>query len=328
MRVLVLGGNRYIGLSLVRHLAGQGHDVTVANSHPVELPAGVQRIHVDRRLPGALREALADRADSFDAVFDNTAYQVPDLEPLVEIFDGSIGHYVFTSSVAVYRRSFVQPIREDFRLHQTVGDQPNRAYGVGKVRCEAFLAERFAATGFPATTVRVTHTVGPRSPLATRDPGFFARLEQDRPILIPGDGFPFVHFIHIDDAARLLTSVLGNPAAVGKVYNAAGGEYASILGTVHLMARVVGVEPRIVNVPLELLRRRARPLIHWHEGLAGGTVISIAKALEELDWVPRFGLEEAYRDSYAWYAAGGRDHYEFDFSDDDRLLAEMAGYHS
>src|SRR5512146_2336901 len=37
MRVLVLGGNRYIGLSLVRELARCGFEVTVANSHEAEL---------------------------------------------------------------------------------------------------------------------------------------------------------------------------------------------------------------------------------------------------------------------------------------------------
>jgi nucleoside-diphosphate-sugar epimerase len=324
VRVLVMGGNRYIGLSLVRALARRGHEVTVANSHEVELPAGVARIHVDRRIPGALDDALAARAGDFDAVFDNTAYDIPDLEPLVEIFDGRLQHFVFTSSVAVYRRSFVQPVREDFRVHEAVGDQPLRSYAVGKVRAERYLGARFERTGFPATTVRVTHTIGPRSPLASRDPGFFARLEAGRPILIPGDGFPFIHLVHIDDVADLLASVLGNDRAVGQTYNAAGAEYASILGTVHLMARAAGVEPDIVNVPIDYLLRTSRSVVHWNEGTAGGTVFSIDKALAELDWSPRFGLPAACADSYAWFAAGGRGTYQFDFSDDDAILADLA----
>ena len=169
MRVLVIGGNRYIGLSLVRQLAARGFDVTVANSHVVELPDGVDRIHADRRHPGELRAALAPRAGDFEAVFDNTAYDVSDIESLVELFDGRVDHYVFTSSVAVYRRSFVQPVTEEFRVHEAVANQPLRAYGVGKVTCERYLMERHTRTGFPATSVRVTHTVGPRSPLPTRD---------------------------------------------------------------------------------------------------------------------------------------------------------------
>lgn len=323
MRVLVIGGNRYIGLSLVRELAARGFEVTVANSHVVELPDGVARIHADRRQPGELHAALEPHAGEFEAVFDNTAYETSDIEPLVELFDGRVGHYVFTSSVAVYRRSFVQPVTEEFRVHEVVADQPLRAYGVGKVRCERYLMERHARTGFPATSVRVTHTVGPRSPLPTRDPGFFARLEQGRPILVPGDGFPFIHVIHIDDAARLLIAVAGNDRSAGEVYNAAGAEFTSILGTVHLMARAVGVDPNIVQVPLDVLRGQGRAVIHWGEGTAGGTVFSIRKALDHLDWEPRFGLEAAYRDSYDWFRAEGRDLYKFEFSDDEAVLAAL-----
>lgn len=323
MRVLVMGGNRYIGLSLVREMAARGFEVTVANSHEVDLPEGVKRIHVDRRIPGALHDALGPHATSFDAVLDNTAYEVGDVEPMVEMFDGHVAHYVFTSSVAVYRRSFVQPVREDFRLHESIGDQPLRAYGVNKVRCERFLADRFEATGFPATTVRVTHTIGPRSPLPTRDPWFFARLEAGRPILVPGDGYAFVHLVHIDDAARLLAAVVGNEAAVGQTYNAAGSEYASVLGTVRLIARAAGIEAKVVHVPVDYLQRTSRSVLHWHEATTGGTVFSIDKARSDLDWAPRFGLQDAYADSYAWFAAGGRDQYQFDFSVDDAVLAEL-----
>jgi UDP-glucose 4-epimerase len=321
MRVLVLGGNRYIGLSLVRELARCGFVVTVANSHETELPAGVSRIHADRRQPGELRAALEPHASRCDVVFDNTAYQVQDIKPLVDLFDGHVQQYVFTSSIAVYRRSFVQPVTETFPVHEVIADQPLRAYGVGKVQCERFLFERFARTGFPATSVRVSHTLGPRSPLVDRDPGFFARLEQGRPILIPGDGFPFVHLIHIDDVARMLVALIGNDRVRGEAYNAAGAEFTSILGCVRLMARAAGVAPDIVHVPAALLKTLGRPVVHWGEGTAGGIVVSITKALEHLDWAPRIGLEEGYRDSYAWYAAGGRDLYDYDFSFDDDVLA-------
>jgi nucleoside-diphosphate-sugar epimerase len=323
VRVLVLGGNRYIGLSLVRELARTGFTVTVANSHEAALPGGVERIHVDRRRPGDLRDALMPHARRFDVVFDNTAYVVSDIEPLVDLFDGHIQHYVFTSSVAVYRRSFIQPITEKFRVHETVGDQPLRAYAVGKVECERFLAERFRHDGFPATAVRVTHTVGPRSPLVTREPGLFARLELGRPILIPGEGFPFVHLVHIDDVARMMVAVIGNDRASGEVYNVGGEEVTSIVGCIHLMARAAGLEPNIVPVPVSVARGLGRPLVHWGEATNGGTIFSIAKAVDHLAWTPGVGLEEAYRDSYAWYATEGRDNYEYDFSFDDEVLSRL-----
>ena len=248
----MLGGNRYIGLALVGELAERGHDVTVLNSHEVPLPEGVRRLHGDRQQPGVLREVLADRRDDFDVVFDNTAYHVKDLEPIVELFTGRIQQLVFTSSSAVYRRSYVQPVLETFRTHDPQDSDSRKAYGVGKVQCEQYLLGQWERTGLPTTSLRVVHTLGPRSPLASRDPVFFARLEQGRPIFVPGEGFAAVHLVHVADVARLMASVVANPLAAGQIYNVAGGEVTSIVGAVQLMARAVGVEPNVVHVPMDI----------------------------------------------------------------------------
>ncbi len=322
-RVLVTGGNRYIGRHLVFELARRGHDVTVVNSHESPLPDGTRRIHTDRRVAGALTEALAAHRDDFDIVFDNTAYTVSDLEPMIELFAGRVEQFVFTSSVAVYKRSFIQPVREHFARHAPDDRDPRKAYGVGKVRCEDHLRAVFESNGFPATSLRVTHTIGPHTPLASREPVFFRRLELGRPILIPGEGFPFVHLVHVQDVARLMVSLIGNQQALGHVYNVAGAEITSVLGCIRLMARAVGVEPEIVHVPLEAARRAQPPLVHWGEGIVGGATFSIDKALAELEWEPSFGLEASYRNSYEWFDAEGRDLFTFDFDADDALLATL-----
>jgi nucleoside-diphosphate-sugar epimerase len=323
VRVLVTGGNRYIGLHLVRELVRRGHDVTVVNSHEADLPEGVRRIHGDRQQPGVLTEVLTRHRDDFDVVFDNTAYEVKDVEPMVELFSGRIAQYVFTSSVAVYKRSFVQPVRETSRTHDAGDDDPRKAYGVGKVRSEQHLFDLHERTGFPATSLRVSHTIGPLSPLPTREPNFFARLEQGRPILIPGDGFPFVNVVHVHDVATLMASLVGNDTSIGQIYNVSGPEYTSILGSVRLMAKAVGVEPEVVHVPLDVARGMHPPLVHWGEALVGGAVFAIDKALRDLDWTPQFGLESGYQDSYDWFRSGGRERYTFDFSRDDELLARL-----
>jgi nucleoside-diphosphate-sugar epimerase len=324
LRVLVTGGNRYIGLDLVFELARRGHRVTVINSHVAPLPDGAQRIHADRRVPGELERALEKCRGEFDAVFDNTAYVPADVVPMVELFRGRVAHYVFTSSQAVYRRSFVQPLREDFRRHDPDDVDPRKAYGVGKVQCEDLLTSEWQASRFPATCLRVGHTLGPRSPQPTRDPGFFARLEAGRPILIPGDGFAALQLVHIQDVARFMASLLGNEKVRGECYNVSGAEVTSIVGVVHLIARAMGVKPTIVPVPMDLARKQRPPLVHWGEALTGSALLSIEKALRDVDWAPRFGIEDGYRDSYAWYRRDGRHAYAFDFAADDALLAELA----
>jgi nucleoside-diphosphate-sugar epimerase len=245
------------------------------------------------------------------------------MEPVIETFDGRVQHLVFTSSVAAYKRSWVQPVREDSARHAPDDTHLGKAYGVGKVKCEDHLTALYEERGLPTTSLRVTHTIGPKTPLVTREPIFFKRLEEGRPILLPADGFPFVHLVHVADVARLMVSIAGNEAAIGQIYNVAGAEYSSVLGCIRMMAQAVGVEPNIVHVPLDVARRCNPPLIHWGEGILGGTVYSIDKALTELDWAPSFTLEEAYRDSYAWFDTEGRDTFEYDFSRDDELLAEL-----
>jgi len=323
MRVLVSGGNRYIGLELVRELAAGGHAVTVINSHEVALPAGVQRIHADRRVAGAFEAALADWRDDFDVFFDNTAFTPADVQPMVELFRGRLQHYVFTSSQAVYRRSYVLPIREDFRRHDPEDDDPRKAYGVGKVRCEDLLLEAWREDGFPATCLRVGHTMGPRSPAPTRDPALFARLEAGRPILIPGEGFPVTQLVHINDVACFMVGLMGRKNVKGEAYNVSGAEWASIVGVVQLAARAVGVTPRLVQVPMAIARAQRPPLVHWGEAVAGSAIMAIEKAREHTGFEPRFGIEAGYRDSYAWYEREGRSRYDIDFGRDEALLATL-----
>lgn len=325
MRVLVTGGNRYIGQDLVFELARRGHEVTVVNSHEGPLPDGARRIHCDRTQPGALAAALADHRDAFDVVFDHTAYRPSDIEPLIDLFRGRVAHYVFTSSQAVYRRSFLQPIREHFRRHAPDNADPRSAYGVGKVQCEDHLLNLWKSEGLPVTILRVGHTMGPRSPAATRDPAFFARIETGRPILIPGEGFAALSLVHVKDVARLMASLIGNQKVKGEAYNVSGAEITSIVGVMHLIALAMGMKAQVVEVPMEIARQQRPPLLHWGEGVAGTAVLSIDKALGDIDWTPQFGIEAGYRDSYAWFLREGRARYQFDFSNDDAVLAQISG---
>jgi len=320
VRALVMGGNRYIGLHLVFELARQGHDVTIMNSHEAPMPDGARRIHADRQQPGAIVDALLPHRDEFDVVFDNTAYDIKDLEPMVEVFRGHVAQYVFTSSVAVYKRSFIQPVTESHATHKNDDPDSRKAYGVGKVRSEQYLLGMSDLNG---TSLRVTHTIGPKTPLVTREPIFFRRLELGRPILIPAEGFPFVHLVHVQDVARLMVSLIGNERAHGQIYNVAGAEITSVRGCIELMARAVGVKPDVVEVPLEIARGARPPLVHWGEGIVGGAIVSIDKALADLDWSPSFGLEDGYADSYAWFDKEGRDRFEYDFTADDAVLAQL-----
>ena len=89
----------------------------------------------------------------------------------------------------------------------------------------------------------------------------------------------------------------------GEAYNVTGAEVTSIVGVIHLVARAMGMTANIVEVPMEIARRQRPPLLHWGEGTAGTAILSIEKALRDIDWTPQFGIEAGYRDSYEWFCA-------------------------
>jgi nucleoside-diphosphate-sugar epimerase len=323
MKVLVMGGNRYIGIQLVSELVRQGHEVTVLNSHEAPLPANVRRLHGNRHEAGVLDKLLNPIRDEFDAVFDNTAYVPAHLEPMIEIFRGRVQHFIFTSSIAVYEMAAAQPITEESAVGRDAATALYGAYAAGKVHCEQLLAREFAANELPYTSLRVTHTCGPMSPAVTREPGTFARLEQGRPLLIAGKTEAMVHFIHTRDAARALCAVLGKQAAVGQIYNVAGKQFCSIVNYMRLMADAVGAAPQFIVIPSDLPAHMRSPIVHWLEAIRGSMVFSIDKARRDLGWEPELTLAEALADSYKWFREGGRERYVYNFSADEEILAEI-----
>lgn len=319
-----MGGNRYIGLQLVHELVEQGHEVTVLNSHEASLPPGVVRLHGQRHEPGTLERLLTPLRDSFDAVFDNTAYTPDHLEPMIDLFRGRVQHFIFTSSIAVYEMALAQPIEETAPLGRDAATALYGAYAAAKVLCEERLAREHAESGLPVTTLRVAHTCGPMSPAVTREPGTFRRLELGRPLLVAGKTEAMVHVVHTRDAARAMVAVLGKPQAAGKVYNVAGKQFSSIANYLRLMAEAVGVEPEIIAMPEDLPGEMRSPIVHWLEASRGGMVFSIERTRADLGWEPKFSLAEGLADSYAWFRSGGRERYEYDFAQDDAILAEIA----
>jgi nucleoside-diphosphate-sugar epimerase len=323
MNVLVMGGNRYIGLQLVHELVRQGHNVTVLNSHEAPLPPEVTRLHGNRHEAGVLATHLGPLRNSFDAVFDNTSYTPNHLLPMIELFRGRVQHFIFTSSIAVYEMAAAQPVDETAAVGRDAPTALYGAYAAGKVQCEDLLGREFRENELPFTSLRVTHSCGPMSPAVTREPGTFRRLELGRPLLIAGKTEAMVHFIHTRDVARGLCAVLGKSAAKGQIYNLAGKEFCSIVNYMRLMAETVGVAPEIIQMPNDLPPDMRSPIVHWLEATRGSMVFSIEKVRRDLGWEPALSIAEGLADSYKWFCEGGRDIYAYDFTADDAVLAEL-----
>jgi nucleoside-diphosphate-sugar epimerase len=100
MNVLVLGGTRFFGKTLVEQLVSAGHAVTVLSRGKLPPPAGAAHLVADRADPSALSAALTGL--SFDAVVDNVAMTAAHVSAALAALGDRAGHYVLTSTASVY----------------------------------------------------------------------------------------------------------------------------------------------------------------------------------------------------------------------------------
>ena len=183
----------------MRELVKTGHDVTILNrgQSKADLPARVRRLYCDRTEHAKLRQTLGD--EHWDCVQDLCAYRPEDVESMVDILRGKIGHYIFASSTVIYGRSDLLPISEDHALER--GPDQNE-YGMNKLLCEDILMHEFRAKGFPASIAAFSMVFGPHNIIPEREQRMFVRIARGRPVLIPGDGLTIQQVGHVYDEAR------------------------------------------------------------------------------------------------------------------------------
>ncbi len=311
MRVLMMGGTRFIGVYLTRMLAAQGHEVVLFNRGNKPAPvAGVQQIQGDRTDPLQLKTKLAN--ESFDAVFDNNGRELGDTQPLVEIFKSQLQHFVYVSSAGVYLKSDQMPHVE--------GDATDpKSRHKGKFETEAYLEQQ----GIPYTSIRPVYIYGPQN-YNDLEAWFFDRIVRDRPLPIPGDGMAMTQFGHCKDLAAAMAAVLGNATAIGQIYNVSGDRYVSFDGLARACAAALGKAPESLKLlhynpkQFDFGKRKAFPMRVQH------FFTDIHKAKTELGWAPEFDLVTGLKDSFQNdYLVTGRDNAEIDFSLDDEIIATV-----
>ncbi|MYB42738.1 MAG: NAD-dependent epimerase/dehydratase family protein [Chloroflexi bacterium] len=318
MHVLIIGGTRFVGRHIGEELLEQGHTITLLNRGvtPDTFPTEVERLRADRNEPEQVRAALEGR--EFDAIVDCIAYQEAEVELVIELFSGRIGRYVYISSSSVYRPSDLLPIEETHPLNDGTGWD----YARGKIEVERLL-ERTATDAFPWVSLRPAYIFGPYNSAANAEFSLFQRIEQGRPVLVPGDGYFFFHQSHGRDLAHATIAAIERSEAIGNAYNINGRYAQSGNELVQAAAAAVGREAEIVYLPGATRRSEVGRYFYWQTRPA--QVYSTEAARHDLAWEPRFDIHEGMRDAYRWYLESGyAEAHPYDFSAHDELLERMA----
>ena len=261
MKVLVVGGNRFVGHELAARLLAGGHDVTLFNrgGRPDPFGGRVERLRGDRTGPSFAR-LLAGR--TFDAAVDFAAFHEADARGAVEVLAGRIGHYVMISTGQVYlvREGSPRPAREsDYEgpvMPAPPEGHPDRAeweYGAGKRACEDVLAQAWRDGRFPATRLRIPMVYGERDH-TRRLEGYLWRLFEGGPLLLPDGGTQAVRHVYAGEVVRFLLATLGRESTFGHAYNLCQQETPTLAEYARLLAELMGAPAALVPVPRETLR--------------------------------------------------------------------------
>ena len=213
MKLLLLGGPRFLGRAVAGAALERGHELTFFNrgtTNPGLYPE-VERIVGDRA--GDL-SALAGR--DWDAVVDTSGYLPRDARASAESLAG-VGLYCFVSSVSVYA-DFSRPVDEESPV-AALGDLPDdeiteESYGPLKALCEEAVRDVFDER---ASIVRPGLIVGPYDPTG-RFTYWPYRVARGGEVLAPAPPDEPTQIIDVRDLGEWI--VLLCERRVGGVFNA------------------------------------------------------------------------------------------------------------
>ncbi len=204
MKLLILGGTRFVGRHLTAAALAAGHRVTLFHrgvSHP-ELFPEAERLHGDRDLAEGLA-ALSGRG--WDAVIDTSGYRPEQVRASAGLLAGAVERYVFISTVSVYA-DFAAGPDEGSPLKQPLPpreeEHEGHSYGALKVLCEQ---EAEAAMPGRVLHVRPGLLIGPHD-RTQRFAWWVRRVAAGGEVLAPGRP---EHPLQLLDARDLAAWVLG-----------------------------------------------------------------------------------------------------------------------
>jgi nucleoside-diphosphate-sugar epimerase len=342
MRVLIIGGTRFIGPWVVRHLSDAGHEITLFHRNPtqVDLPAGVKHILGDRQ-----------RLSDFAGEFQRLAPQVVlDMIPLteqharlvVDTFRGLAGRVVAISSQDVYRAYGrligvepgplePVPLAEDAPLRQKLypyrGETPREAQDprrwmddYDKIPMEQVI---LGAPDLPGTVLRLPMVYGPGD-AQHRLFNYLKRMDDGRPAILLEQGLANWRWTkgYVENVALAIALAVADERSAGRVYNVGEAQTLAEREWVEALGRAAGWNGQVLSLPPEHLPSHLAAGMNTAQHLVTHT----GRIRAELGYDEPVSPGEALARAVAWERAHPPDKVDaaqFDYAAEDAALARL-----
>jgi nucleoside-diphosphate-sugar epimerase len=297
-RLLVVGGNGFIGKHIVNHAIGLGWNVTILSlqSRTEVNHSNLQYINADISNNALLKEKLEE--NFFEHVVNCGGYidHTPFSKGGGKVFDTHFGGVLNLVEALNHDnlRSFVNIGSSDeygdneAPQIETQREAPISPYSMGKVGATHFLQMLYRTENFPATTLRLFLTYGPGQDSSRFLPQIILGCLEDR-YFPTSNGEQLRDFCFIQDTVESIFSVFDNPAARGEVINIGSGKPVSIRKVVETVNSLTGKgKPQFGE-------------ISYRPGENMELYGSILKAKTILGWEPKVNLKNGLFKTIQWF---------------------------
>jgi NAD dependent epimerase/dehydratase len=309
-KVLVTGGEGFIGSTLVDHLLALGAEVRAYVHYKPYGSAGYLAGREDdvEILAGDVRdgERVSEAVRGRDTVFHLAAligipysYVAPESYIQTNVVGTynvvnacrhhEVGRMVHTSTSETYGTALTAPISEEHPL------QPQSPYSASKIGADMMALSFKHSFDVPVAVIRPFNTYGPRQSARAVIPTILSQLHSGATEIKLGSTTPTRDFNYVDDTARGFIAVADSDRALGHVVNVGSGREISIGDLAELLVSVSGKDAKVVAD-----ESRVRPDNSEVERL----LCDNTRAREWCDWEPQVPLEEGLRRTSDWV----RDH--------------------
>jgi UDP-glucose 4-epimerase len=299
MRVLVVGGNGFIGSHVVDALLQQACSVVVYDTNVERyrepLPA-VKYVVGKLNDVACLATAFSERIDAVIHLVSTTSPKTSNENLALDLANvsGALGlldlcvkfrvrKVVFASSGGtVYGLPRTLPILE---THAT---EPVCPYGITKLAIEKYLRFYQHAYNLDYVVLRIANPYGARqSPNVSQGvvSVFMNKMIQGEPLSVWGDGSIIRDFVDVRDVAHLFVLALKSTAT--GVFNAGSGIGTSVGQLITLMSSLLNIKPRILYEPSRACDVPA-------------VILDCEKARRTCLWRPQIALAEGLTDVARW----------------------------
>ena len=276
-KILVMGGNQFVGKEVAKKLLEKNYKVYVLNRGIRKNLDNVIFLKADRKNISEMKNILKNI--EVDVIIDISAYTEEQVE------------YILISSASIYTDITESPAKED----DPTGENPAWGdYAKNKYLAEIRTIENSRLYNFKYTIFRPFYIYGIGNNL-DRENYFFSRIKYNLPIYIPNKGNNIVQFGYIEDLASAIELAVENSDFYGQVFNISGDEYVAITEFAEICGKIMNKKSIIKHIDTEEKNIKARDWFPFREVNLFGDISKLENTGFRNKYSLIKGLEKTYK---------------------------------